>query len=155
MSAETINTSHEAIENVLVSACLIGLNCRYNRTSCYNDQVILLSKKYHFIPICPEQMGGLPTPRFPIELVNSRAVDKDGADFTVQFENGADEVVTLAKTLNCTYAILKSRSPSCGCGVIYDGTFSGTLTIGNGITAEKLLNEGIKVVNESNLSGLY
>ncbi len=140
--------------NILISSCLLGLNCRYCGTGCYNEQVVMLNQKYHLIPICPEQLGGLSTPRLPAELADGRVINSKGEDVTMQFEKGADEVLKLAKMLNCTYAVLKSRSPSCGCGSIYDGTFSGNLISGNGITAEKLQREGIKVVNENDLSEL-
>jgi len=140
--------------NVLVSACLLGVNCRYCGTGCYHEQVALLNLKHRLIPVCPEQLGGLPTPRPPVELVNTRAVTQTGDDFTEQFIKGAEETVKLAKTLNCTHAVLKSRSPSCGRGSVYDGTFSGKLTDGNGITAEKLQHAGITVLSEDDLSEL-
>lgn len=138
--------------NVLVSSCLLGLDCRYCGAGCYNEQVIMLKQKHNLIPVCPEQMGGLPTPRPPVELVNGQAVDSTGVDYTLQFEKGADEVVKLAKIFNCTFSILKNGSPSCGSGLIYDGTFSGKLINGNGITVIRLQKEGITVANEINLS---
>lgn len=140
--------------NILVSSCLLGMDCRYCGTGCENSQVIELGRKYHLIPACPEQMGGMPTPRSPVELVGGKAVDGTGKNFTVLFEKGADEAVKLAKLFECTCAILKSRSPSCGCGSIYDGTFSENLAQGSGITAEKLQKAGIKVFTENNLEKL-
>lgn len=139
---------------VLVSACLLGLNCRYCGTGSYKEQVVALTQRYRVIPICPEQMGGLPTPRTPVELASGRAIDSKGVDYTEHFERGATEVVQLAKLLDCTYAVLMSRSPSCGCGQIYDGTFTGRLINGNGITTDRLQVAGIKVIDESNLCAL-
>jgi uncharacterized protein YbbK (DUF523 family) len=140
--------------NILVSACLLGLNCRYRGDGKYVEQVALLSQNHHLIPVCPEQMGGLPTPRAPVERMNGKAIDNTGKDVTAQFVKGADEVAKLAKMFGCKAAVLKSRSPSCGCGVIHDGTFSDGLINGNGFTAEKLLQEGIRVVSEDNLDDL-
>ena len=94
--------------NLLVSSCLLGLNCRYCGTGCLNDQVLLLKQKHRLIPVCPEQMGGLPTPRPPVELAHGRAVTQAGKDVTAQFEKGAKEVVRLAELFECTYAVMKS-----------------------------------------------
>lgn len=138
------------MKKILVSACLLGKNCRYDGGNCYNEKIEQLKVKYEIIPICPEQMGGLPTPRTPVELVNDRAVDRNGYDCTVQFIDGADKAVRFAKLYNCKYAVLKSRSPSCGLDHIYDGTFTGRIIKGNGITAERLRKEGITVLDENN-----
>lgn len=140
--------------NILVSACLLGLDCRYCGSGCVSEQVLKLIEKHSLIPVCPEQMGGLPTPRAPVELVNREVVDSTGMNFTSQFEKGADEVVKLAKLLHCSCAVLKSRSPSCGCGAVYDGTFSGELIGGNGITAEKLLKAGVSVFSDENCDNI-
>lgn len=140
--------------NILVSACLLGLNCRYRGDGKYVEQVAQLSQNHHLIPVCPEQMGGLPTPRAPVERMNGKAIDNTGKDVTTQFVKGADEVVKLAKMFGCQAAVLKSKSPSCGCGLIHDGTFSDGLIKGNGFTAEKLLQEGIQIVDENNLDDL-
>lgn len=140
--------------NLLVSSCLLGLDCRYCGPGYNNEEVLRLNEKYNLIPVCPEQMGGLKTPRKKVELINGKAFDSTGVDVTLQFKKGANEVVKLAKIFNCSSALLKSKSPSCGCGKIYDGTFSGNLINGNGITAEKLLKEGIRVVNEDNIGDL-
>lgn len=137
--------------NILVSSCLLGLDCRYCGTGCANEQVIRLGETHRLIPVCPEQMGGMPTPRPPVELVNGRAVDGTGADYTEQFEKGANEAVKLAELFHCTCAVLKSRSPSCGCGTVYDGTFSGRLVEGSGMAAEKLKKAGVKVFTENDL----
>jgi len=140
--------------NILVSSCLLGLHCRYRGDGKYQEQVAVLSQSHHLIPVCPEQMGGLSTPRQPVERVDGKALDCTGKDVTEQFTKGAEEVVQLAKLFDCKAAILKSRSPSCGCGMIYDGTFSGNLVSGNGFAAERLLQEGIQVVDESRICDL-
>lgn len=140
--------------NLLVSSCLLGLDCRYCGPGYNNEEVLRLKEKYNLIPICPEQMGGLPTPRVKVELKNGRAFDSAGEDVTLQFEKGANEVLKLARIFNCKGALLKSKSPSCGSGFIYDGTFSGKLISGNGIAAEKLVKAGIRVVNENNAEEL-
>ncbi len=142
--------------NILISACLLGLDCRYCGTGCYHEKVMALKNRFQLIPVCPEQMGGLPTPRAPVELVDGRALTRTGLDLTAHFQKGADEVLRLAQMFNCQYAVLKSRSPSCGLGLIYDGTFSGKLIKGNGITVEKLQDMGIVVMNEeSSVKELY
>lgn len=105
------------------------------------------------IPVCPEMLGGLPTPRSQCEIVNGRVLGRDGTDYTEQFEKGAGLVLALAERFGCGAAILKDRSPSCGCGTIYDGSFSGILVEGNGVAAEMLLRNGIRVINESKAEG--
>ncbi|MGN0354560.1 MAG: DUF523 domain-containing protein [Muricoprocola sp.] len=143
--------------NILVSACLLGVNCRYNGIVKPNEEVMELLKRkdIHLIPVCPEQLGGLPTPRIPSEIVKDRKVMmKDGHNVTEEYRRGAEEALRLAKLYDCPIAILKERSPSCGCGEVYDGTFSGKLIKGNGITASLLLEHGIKVFGESELSVL-
>ncbi|XOQ43892.1 MAG: DUF523 domain-containing protein [Clostridium sp.] len=136
--------------NLLVSACLLGVNCRYCGTGCPNDKVLNLRKQHNLIPVCPEQLGGLPTPREPVELVGGRAITRSGTDRTTQFSRGAEEALRLARLFHCGGAVLKARSPSCGIGKIYDGSFSGILTDGNGMTAEKLIQAGIPVYSEEN-----
>lgn len=137
--------------NILVSACLLGLNCRYQGDNKYDGQVAALGEKHHLIPVCPEQMGGLPTPRPPVEIMDGRALDSTGKDVTPQFKMGAEEVLKLAKLYDCKIAVLKSRSPSCGYGRIYDGTFTGGMTQGDGFTAHRLLEEGIRVLSEEDI----
>lgn len=134
--------------NILVSACLLGVNCRYCGTACPGEGVKDLAGRYRLIPVCPEQLGGLPTPRPPAELCGGRVVTASGADVTEAFCKGAQETLKLAELFGCRYAILKSRSPSCGFGQIYDGTFSGTLVPGSGITAGLLRKAGLTVLNE-------
>lgn len=134
--------------NILVSACLLGVNCKYNQGNNFNERVAGLKEKYHLIPICPEIMGGLSTPRIPAEVCGEKVLMKDGADVTSQFEKGAKEAWKLAKVFRCRYAILKEKSPSCGNGRIYDGTFTGTLTYKDGVTAKFLKDHGICVLGE-------
>ena len=136
-------------ENVLISACLLGLNCKYDGKNNYIDKVVALKEKYNLIPVCAEILGGLSTPRIPSERFNDRVINKDGIDVTDEFEKGAEEVLKLAKFYNVKLAILKEKSPSCGFGKIYDGTFSKTLIDGNGVTAELLIKNGINVIGEN------
>lgn len=137
--------------NVLISACLLGVPCRYDGASKEYKNIKDLMQQFHLVPVCPEILGGLPTPRKPVETCNGRAVTKDGTDVTTSFEAGADEVLRLAKLYDCTVAILKERSPSCGSRFVYDGTFTGTIIEGNGITAQRLLDHGIEVIGESQI----
>lgn len=136
---------------ILVSACLVGINCRYNNGNSYNEKIMKLVKNGEAIFMCPEQLGGLSTPRVPSEIVNNRVITKDGSDVTDNFNIGAQEVLRLCKELNITKAILKSNSPSCGCGTIYDGTFTGSKIKGNGITAQLLIDNGIEVITENDI----
>lgn len=142
------------MKNILVSACLLGIECRYFGDGKENAAVIQLLEKYHLIPVCPEQLGGMPTPRNPVELKDGRAYDAEGRDFTVQFEKGAQETLRIAELFGCRAAVMKSKSPSCGCGMIYDCTFSGKLVPGNGKAAELLLKNGVQVCTEQDLSKL-
>jgi uncharacterized protein YbbK (DUF523 family) len=135
----------------LCSACLLGLNCRYNGEVKPNEKVISLAVEEILIPICPEQMGGLPTPRKPAEQKDGKIVTEDGDDVTSYFINGAEQVLEVAKLYNIKSAILKQRSPSCGCGQIYDGTFSRTAIDGDGITTKLLKENGIEVLTEEDL----
>jgi len=135
----------------LCSACLLGAKCRYDGKSMANDKVIALAKKEILIPICPEQLGGLPTPRIPSEQRRGKVFNKEGKDITEQFMRGAEETLKIAKLFCIKAAILKQRSPSCGCGKIYDGTFSGKLINGDGVTSAFLKKNGIKVITEEDL----
>lgn len=134
---------------ILVSKCLLGYNCRYKGDHCLNEKVIDLVKQGHQIfAVCPEQDGGLPTPRDPGEIVGDKVFTKAGKDITNEYRKGAEHALEIARKENVDMAVLKSKSPSCGCGKIYDGTFSGTLKEGNGVTAQLLIDNGIKVVSE-------
>jgi len=134
---------------ILVSACLCGVNCKYNGKNNLNEEMLELLKRGEALLICPEQMGGLETPRNPseIKVINGevKVFMNDGRDVTENYKRGAEEVLRLAKELNIKKAILKKKSPSCGCGEIYDGTFSGNLISRNGITAALLLENGIEI----------
>ncbi len=136
--------------NLLVSSCLLGLKCRYSGGTCLSESVKRLAGYFGLIPVCPEQMGGLPTPRFPVELRDGRAVSRSGEDVTELFQKGAQEALKLAELFHCRYAILKSKSPSCGFGSIYDGTFSGAMTHGEGVSAGIFRHAGIVLFNEEN-----
>ena len=137
----------------IVSACLAGINCRYDGKNSLNAFVAELVKRGEAVPVCPEQLGGAPTPRIPCEITvcESGAVkvlSKDGRDMTQTFVKGAEKVLAIAKANRATKAILKSNSPSCGCGYVYDGTFTGTKIPGNGLTAQLLIDNGIEVMTE-------
>lgn len=140
--------------NIVVSACLLGVTCRYNGSGVLIQDIVKLMDNHTLIPVCPEQLGGLPTPRNPVELVEGRALTKEGKVVTEEFQKGALETLHLAKLYQCEAAILKSNSPSCGSGRIYDGSFRGTLTEGNGVTAALLKEHGIKVYTEHELKEL-
>lgn len=136
---------------ILVSACLLGVCCRYDGASKPCQKVINLRDKFLLVPICPEVDGGLPTPRTPSEGVGQRVLMKDGKDVTENFRLGAELALEKAKTFSCTVALLKARSPSCGSNAIYDGSFSGTLTEGDGVAAKLLKENGIDVYTEDEI----
>ena len=137
--------------DILVSACLLGTPCRYDGASRPCGELARLEVLGHrLIPVCPEVMGGLPTPRPPAELQrDGRVVDRAGKDVTEAYRLGAEEVLELARAHRCTLAVLKERSPSCGRGQIYDGSFTGRLTEGSGVTARLLEEHGVQVYGES------
>ncbi len=140
-------------EKCLVSACLLGIRCRYDGKSKPNKEVIELKTRFDFIPVCPEQLGGLPTPRFKSEIrSDGRVINEKGEDWTEHFIRGAEEVLNIARMLNIKKAILKERSPSCGVNEIYDGTFRGKRMRGKGITTRLLEEKGIEVISEEELS---
>ncbi len=142
------------MENILVSACLLGVACRYDGKRKPNEAVIALKEKYNLIPVCPEIMGGLPTPRLPSEIRGETVIMENGEDVTDKYSKGAEETLRLARLFGCGKAVLKEKSPSCGSGRIYDGTFSKTLTEGNGVTAGMLLANGIRVAGETEIDAL-
>jgi uncharacterized protein YbbK (DUF523 family) len=135
---------------ILVSACLLGLCCRYDGKSKPSQRVLQLTEKHQLIPVCPEQLGGLPTPRPPAEMQDGRVVNRLGLDVTAQYEKGAAETVRLCELFHCEAAVLKARSPSCGSEAVYDGTFSGRLIPGQGVAARLLTARGIPVLSEEN-----
>lgn len=148
----------------LISACLCGINCRYNSSNSYNEICSKLMIENKAIPVCPEQLGGLSTPRTPCELQGTaneviegknRIIDSDGIDVTEMFLRGANEVLKLSKMLNVKKAILKEGSPSCGVNFVYDGTFEGRKISGMGITSQILSDASIEVLSENDLGGIY
>ena len=142
--------------NILISGCLLGLSCRYDGNSKGLDKALIekLKSRHNLIPACPEQLGGLPTPRNPSERIGEGIFMDNGSDVSARYRLGAEQALYLAKLFGCEAAILKERSPSCGCGEIYDGTFSGTLTAGDGVTAELFKANGIPVYGESRVEEL-
>ena len=139
---------------ILISACLLGVSCRYDGKSKRHPAAAELLARHQLIPVCGEIFGGLPTPRIPAERVGDRVMRKDGVDVTDAYRHGAEEVLRLAQLYGCTVAVLKERSPSCGSGAIYDGSFCNTLTNGWGVTAELLRAHGIRVLGESRIQEL-
>jgi uncharacterized protein YbbK (DUF523 family) len=150
---------------IIVSACLCGINCKYDGGNNLDERVLKLLKEGKAIPVCPEQLGGQETPRAPHEIINGNGLDVlEGKarilgpelddDVTSEFLKGAYETLKIAEAASASIAILKARSPSCGASQIYDGTFSGSKRHGNGVTAELLLSKGIKVFTEENLEEL-
>jgi uncharacterized protein YbbK (DUF523 family) len=140
---------------ILVSACLAGFNCRYDGKNCFNKDIFELVQKGMAIPVCPEVMGGLETPRNPIEINISAngeymAVDNKGFDKTEAMVNGAKKCLNIAKIFETNIAILKSKSPSCGFGEIYDGSFTGKVVEGKGFAAKILSENNITIMNENN-----
>lgn len=138
----------------LISACLLGCACRYDGRSKPHPLAQELARRGLAIPVCPEQLGGLPTPRTPAERRGECVVTADGRDVTAEYRRGAEEALRLAELYGCAAAVLKERSPSCGCGRIYDGTFTGTVVPGDGVTTGYLKAHGITVYTEADLPGL-
>lgn len=143
----------------LISACLAGVNCKYDGGNNYKEKIMELVKRGEAILVCPEQLGGLTTPRYLSEIKNIngelKVINNQGQDVTLNFQRGAKETLELAKKLNIDKAILKAKSPSCGCGLIYDGTFSGNKIKGNGVTAQLLSENGIEIFNENDIEKLH
>lgn len=141
------------MEYVLVSACLLGVGCRYDGTEKAHEGVRKLLERDDMvlIPVCPEQLGGMSTPREPSERKGDGVWNKAGEDVTACYEAGAREALKMARLYHCERAVLKERSPSCGSGMIYDGTFSKTLRKGDGVTAQLLKKNGIRVLGESDV----
>lgn len=142
-------------EIYLISACLLGINCRYNGTSGHVQELESLIDSGRLIPVCPEVLGGLDTPRKPCEIITQanggvKVVSKCGLDCTFEFQNGAQKILEMAKVCQVKKVIIKANSPSCGSGNIYDGTFSGKLTEGYGVTSKLLIEDDIEVYNETN-----
>lgn len=139
---------------ILVSACLLGAYCRYNGERKKMEGIERLMERAELIPVCPEILGGLPTPRPPAERVGNRVMNREGADVTEAYQRGAEETLRLAELFGAHLALLKERSPSCGAGKIYDGSFQGRIVDGSGVTAELLAAHGIDVFGESRIDEL-
>ena len=135
------------METLLISACLMGYNCKYNggNNALPPEVLAALRERYRLIPVCPEAAGGLPTPRVPSERRGGSVVTRDGRDVTAAFRRGAEIAGKLAERYGARLALLKSNSPSCGSGTVYDGSFTGTLTPGDGVTAEYLKNKNLTI----------
>ena len=131
---------------MIVSACLAGFPCRYDGKARPCEEAMQLVREGKAIPVCPEQLGGLPTPRPPCEILAGRVIDSNGVDRTEDYRRGAEAVLSLARAYGATQAMLQKRSPSCGSGWIYDGTFSKRLVAGDGVTARLLAENGIQVI---------
>lgn len=142
------------MEKLLISACLMGYDCRYKGDNCKLENLAKLKEKYILIPVCPEQLGGLSTPRLPGERVENKVLASNGADITEEYALGADIAVDIAHKNGVKRCIMKANSPSCGKGIIYDGTFSGHKIPGNGVTVEKLINDGFIVYTENEIDKL-
>lgn len=150
---------------IIVSACLCGINCKWDGGNNLDARVLKLLKEGKVIPVCPEQLGGLETPREPCEIINGNGIDVLGGtarvngsrqnnDVTAKFIKGAYETLKIAEAVGANIAILKARSPSCGANLIYDGNFNGAKIHGNGVTTQLLLSRGIKVFTEETLDEL-
>jgi len=135
------------MESLLVSACLLGAACKYNggHNALPPDALEALRRRYRLIPVCPELAGGLPVPREPSERRGARVVSRDGRDVTAQFQRGAEIAARLAERFGAKKALLKANSPSCGSGQVYDGSFSGILTQGDGISAAYLKCKNVEI----------
>lgn len=132
---------------IAVSACLLGINYKYNGGNNYSEKLVKLLEKHEVIPICPEVLGGLPIPRDPSEIVNREVLTDKGKSVDREFRNGAKKALKIVKESGAELVVLQPRSPSCGLGEIYDGSFTGRLVDGDGVFVKLLKDEGIKVVD--------
>ena len=149
---------------LLISACLLGIPCRYDgkvKAGVFGKKELTLEaflpqleEKYTLVPYCPEIYGGLPTPRIPSERVGDKVIGRDGRDVTEEYFRGAAYGLSLCQTLGIEVALTKAKSPACGKGHIYDGTHTGTLTLGNGVLIDALMHAGITVFNEDEADNL-
>lgn len=136
---------------IAVSACLLGDNCKYNGGNNYSEKAAQFLKGHNVIPVCPEVMGGLPTPRDPSEIVNGTVMHKDGSSVDEEFRKGADLALKKVLEAGAELVILQSRSPSCGVQTVYDGTFTGKIISGQGVFAKLLIKNNIKVLDVSEI----
>ena len=134
--------------NILVSACLLGIECRYKGDGCPCEGIKALAERHTLIPVCPEQLGGLATPRPPAERQGDKVVNREGQDVTEAYALGAQRALRIARLNHVSVAVMKAKSPSCGSGRVYDGTFSGRLIPGDGVCAQALKQAGIAVYSE-------
>ena len=144
----------------LISACLCGIDCKYSGGNNYNDKIFRIFSRGEGILVCPEQLGGLATPRIPCEIVGgsgeevlqgkARVLNSDGVDLTKEFIKGAEETLKIAKAIDCKKVILKANSPSCGFGRIYSGNFNGELVVGEGVTSALLRKNGVIIESDKN-----
>ena len=139
------------MEKILISACLVGDNVKYNGRNNQNPLIEKLLEKYELVPFCPEVEGGLSIPRFPSERKGESVIDSNNEDVTDNFVNGADLAYNICLFLKIKIAILKERSPSCGVHEIYDGSFSHKVVSGMGVTSELLKRKGIVIYNEDEI----
>jgi len=142
------------MEKLLISACLLGVSCRYDGKSKPLSGFEKLMEKYELIPVCAEIFGGLSTPRDPAEICGEKVLTGNGKDVTAEYIKGAEEVLRLGKIFDCKKALLKEKSPSCGSGIIHNGKFDGGLVPGFGKTAALLLENGFEVFGESEIEKL-
>ena len=141
-------------EPLLISACLLGIKCRYDGGDQYRPEAAALLARYELVPVCPELLGGLPVPRRPAEIKGGRVVTAAGADVTAAFRLGAERALELARRRGARLALLKDGSPSCGSTRVHDGEFSGRLVPGKGLAAALLAGNGVEVVSEDGIARL-
>ncbi len=139
---------------ILISACLYGDFCKYDGGMNYFDRIDLLKRKATLIPVCPEVLGGLSTPRTPAEILGDKVINSDGKDVTAEYKKGAEIALETALKNDCKIALMKAKSPSCGSGKVYDGTFSKALVDGDGIAVKRLRDDGIQVYSENQFEEL-
>ena len=145
------NCQEGLVMKIAVSACLLGENCKYNGGNNYSEKVIEYIKGHEVVPVCPEVLGGLPIPRESAEIVNGKVSHKDGTSVDKEFRRGAETALKIIKEQQVDFVILQSRSPSCGVNTIYDGSFSGKIISGQGVFANLLQKNGIKVIDVADL----
>ena len=141
-------------EKLLISACLLGTNCKYSGGNNYTPLAEALKERFRLVPVCPETMGGLTSPREPAERAGDKVLSRSGEDWTAAFRLGAERALETALAQGITLAVLKELSPTCGCGAVYDGTFTGAVVRGDGVTAELLKAHGLRILGESRIGEL-